>query len=149
MQLILLERVEGLGNVGDEVSVRAGYGRNFLIPQGKAAEATEANRKVFERRKAQLLAKQQNELEQAQAVAEKLAALELSMVRATSDGTHLYGSVSTADLAELINANGFDIARRNILLDTQIKTVGEHSFRIRLHPDVTASLTIKVESENH
>ncbi len=149
MQLILLERVEGLGNVGDEVSVRAGYGRNFLIPQGKAAEATEANRKVFERRKAQLLAKQQNELEQAQAVAEKLAALELSMVRATSDGTHLYGSVSTADLAELINANGFDIARRNILLDAQIKTVGEHSFRIRLHPDVTASLTIKVESENH
>ncbi len=149
MQLILLERVEGLGNVGDEVSVRAGYGRNFLIPQGKAAEATEANRKVFERRKAQLLAKQQNELEQAQAEAEKLAALELSMLCATSDGTHLYGSVSTADLAELINANGFDIARRNILLDAQIKTVGEHSFRIRLHPDVTASLTIKVESENH
>ncbi len=149
MQLILLERVEGLGNVGDEVSVRAGYGRNFLIPQGKAAEATDANRKIFERRKAQLLAKQQNELEQAQAVAEKLAALELSMVRATSDGTHLYGSVSTADLAELINANGFDIARRNILLDDQIKAVGEHPFRIRLHPDVTAALTIKVESENH
>jgi len=149
MQLILLERVEGLGNVGDEVSVRAGYGRNFLIPQGKAAEATDANRKIFERRKAQLLAKQQSELEQAQAVADKLAELELSMVRATSDGTHLYGSVSTADLAELINASGFDIVRRNILLDDQIKTVGEHQFRIRLHPDVTATLTIKVESENH
>jgi len=149
MQLILLERVEGLGNVGDEVTVRPGYGRNYLIPQGKATPATEANRKLFERRKAQLLAKQQQELERAQGVAERMAALELSLLRATSDGKHLYGSVSTAELAELVNAHGFDIARRNILIDEPIKTVGEHAFRIRLHPDVTATLTVKVESENH
>ncbi|RMH59915.1 MAG: 50S ribosomal protein L9 [Zetaproteobacteria bacterium] len=149
MQLILLERVEGLGNVGDEVTVRPGYGRNYLIPQGKATLATEANRKLFERRKAQLLAKQQQELEQAQGVAERLAALELSLYRATSDGKHLYGSVSTAELADLVNAQGFNIARRNILIDEPIKTVGEHSFRIRLHPDVTATLSVKVESENH
>ncbi len=149
MQLILLERVEGLGNVGDVVNVRPGYGRNYLIPQGKAALATEANRKVFERRKAQLLAKQQAELEKAKTVAEKLSELDLSLVRATSDGKHLYGSVSTGDLAELVNAHGYDIARRNIILDEQIKTVGEHHFRIRLHPDVTAELSVKVESESH
>ena len=149
MQLILLERVEGLGNVGDIVNVRPGYGRNYLIPQGKAALATEANRKVFERRKAQLLAKQQEELERAQAVANQLAELELSLTRATSDGKHLYGSVTTGELAELVNAHGHAIERRNIILDEQIKTVGTHRFRIRLHPDVTAELTIKVSSENH
>jgi large subunit ribosomal protein L9 len=149
MQLILLERVEGLGNVGDEVSVRPGYGRNFLIPQGKATLASAGNRKVFERQRAQLEAKQMDILSLAKAEAEKLADLNLEVVRATSDGKHLYGSVGTSDLAELLNENGHTIARRNILLDTQIKVVGEHNFRVRLHPDVTADLTIKVESESN
>lgn len=149
MQLILLERVEGLGNVGDEVSVRPGYGRNYLIPNGKAALATDGNRRVFERRRAQLEAKQAESLAAAQAEAEKMAGLTLEVVRATSDGKYLYGSVSTHELAELVAENGYAVERRNILLDDQIKMVGEHPFRVRLHPDVTAELTITVKSEQH
>jgi len=148
MQLILLERVEGLGNVGDEVAVRPGYGRNFLIPQGKAIIANEGNRNLFERRRAVLEAKHHTELEAAQAEAGKLAGINLSVVRATSDGEHLYGSVTTNELAELLTEAGHTTARRNILLDEQIKTVGDHPFRVRLHPDVTADLTIKVEAES-
>ena len=149
MQLILLERVAGLGNVSDEVSVRPGYGRNFLIPQGKATEANNGNRKTFERRRAQLESKQQEVLAAAKSEAEKLSGLSLELVRATSDGQHLYGSVSTHDLAELLNENGHNLERSNILLDAQIKEIGEHAFRVRLHPDVTADLTLKVESEKH
>lgn len=148
MQLILLERVEGLGNVGDEVAVRPGYGRNFLIPQGKAIVANDGNRNLFERRRAVLEAKQQTELQAAEAEATKLAGVEISVVRATSDGENLYGSVTTNELAELLTEAGHATARRNILLDEQIKTVGEHPFRVRLHPDVTADLTIKVEAES-
>ncbi len=147
MQLILLERVEGLGNVGDEVQVRAGYGRNFLLPQGKAIEATEGNRRIFERRRAILEARQQDELQKAQAMADKLAGLDLSITRAASDGEHLYGSVSTTDLAELLKQAGYNVERRHVILDEQVKTVGAHRFRVRLHPDVTATLTIRVEAE--
>jgi len=149
MQLILLERVEGLGNVGDEVNVRPGYGRNFLLPQGKANVANSGNRKVFERRRAILEQKQKDVLAEAQTQATKLEDLSLEVVLATSDGTHLYGSVGTNELAELLNANDFKVERRNILVDEQIKVVGDHSFRVRLHPDVTADLSIKVESEKH
>jgi len=148
MQLILLERVEGLGNVGDEVTVRPGYGRNYLLPQGKAQLATDANRKVFERRREQLESKQRNALEQAQAVADKLKTLALSISRATSDNVHLYGSVSTHELADLLVENGFDVERRQVMVDEAIKAVGEHVFRVRLHPDVTAELSLTVESEH-
>lgn len=148
MQLILLERVEGLGNVGSEVTVRAGYGRNFLVPQGKAIIATEGNRNLFERRRAILEARQMSALEEAEADAAKLSGVELSIVRSTSDGEHLYGSVTTNELAELLTEAGHATARRNILLDEQIKSVGEHPFRVRLHPDVTAEMTIKVESQS-
>lgn len=148
MQLILLERVEGLGNVGDEVAVRPGYGRNFLIPQGKGIVANEGNRNLFERRRAGLEAKHQTELQAAQAEAGKLAGVELTVVRATSDGESLYGSVTTNEIAELLTKAGHATARRSILLDEQIKSVGDHPFRVRLHPDVTADLSIKVEAEN-
>ncbi len=148
MQLILLERVEGLGNVGDEVSVRPGYGRNFLIPQGKAIVANDGNRNLFERRRAVLEAKHESELKAAQAEADKLAGVEIAVVRATSDGENLYGSVSTSELADLLTEAGYPTARRNIILDEQIKSIGEHPFRVRLHPDVTADLTIKVEAES-
>jgi len=148
MQLILLERVEGLGNVGDAVNVKPGYGRNFLLPQEKAIIANDGNRKLFERRRSVLEAKHQDELAKAQATAAKLAELELSVIRATSDGTSLYGSVTTNDLAGLLGESGYEVARRFILLDDQIKVVGEHGFRVRLHPDVTADMSIKVEAES-
>ncbi len=149
MQLILLERVEGLGNVGDEVNVRPGYGRNYLLPQGKAAISDAGNRKIFERRRALLESKQAELLAAAQAEAAKLEELKLEVVLATSDGKHLYGSVGAAELAALINEHGFSVERRNILQDEHIKVVGEHSFRVRLHPDVTATLNITVSSEQH
>lgn len=148
MQLILLERVEGLGNVGDEVRVRPGYGRNFLLPKKKAVVANAANRKTFERQRQLLEDRQRDELSRAQQQAGKLAELKLGITRATSDGEHLYGSVTTTDLVELLHAAGYAIERRHIIVDDQIKTVGEHAFRVRLHPDVTADLTVKVESES-
>ena len=149
MQLILLERVEGLGNVGDEVSVRPGYGRNFLLPQGKAAIADAGNRKVFERRRDLLESKQTDVLAAAKIEAGKLEGLALEVVLATSDGKHLYGSVGAAELVALLKDNDFTVERRNILQDEHIKEVGEHAFRVRLHPDVTASLSITVTSEQH
>jgi len=148
MQLILLERVEGLGNVGDEVGVRPGYGRNFLLPQGKAELANDANRKVFERRRELLEANQRTVLEKAQALATKLLGLTLNITRATSDGEHLYGSVSTHELADLLAENGHSVERRQVIVDEAIKVVGDHAFRVRLHPDVTADLTLTIESEN-
>ena len=148
MQLILLERIEGLGNVGDEVKVRTGYGRNYLLPQGKAVEASDANRKVFERRRKELENRQQDELQKAQSLASQMAALTLVVSRSASDGQHLYGSVSAHDIAELLASQGFKVATRQILVDETIKTVGDHGFRVRLHPDVTVELSIKVEAEH-
>jgi large subunit ribosomal protein L9 len=147
MELILLESVEGLGNVGDEVKVRDGYGRNFLLPQNKAVAADASNRKVFERRRTVLEEQQRTVLESAQAEAEKMATLNLTVVRATSDGKHLYGSIGANELAELIKAEGYDIARRDILQDSPVKEVGEQEFRVRLHPDVMATIKIVVEAE--
>ena len=148
MELILLERIERLGNVGDIVTVRAGYGRNYLLPQEKAIVANAANRKLFERRRALLEAKQRTALEQAQAQAETLAKMELSITRSTSDGSHLYGSISTNDLAALITEQGQEVSRRDILIDEHIRTVGTHSFRVRLHPDVVATISLQIEAEN-
>jgi len=148
MELILLERIERLGNVGDVVTVRAGYGRNYLLPQEKAIAANSANRKVFERRRALLEAKQHNALEKAQAQAKALAELELTISRSTSDGSHLYGSISTADLAALITEKGEAVSRRDILMDEHIRTIGTHDFRVRLHPDVVATLALTIEAEN-
>ena len=148
MELILLERIERLGNVGDVVHVKAGYGRNFLLPQGKAIAANAANRKKFERQRAQLEAKQHNALEAAQAQAEMLSAIALHVTRATSDGPHLYGAISTPDLAPLLSEQGQNISRRTILVDEAIRTVGEHDFRIRLHPDVVAEMRLTVEPTN-
>jgi large subunit ribosomal protein L9 len=148
MQLILLERIARLGNVGDEVKVRPGFARNYLLPQGKAVTATEANRKVFERRRQELEAKQQDELQQAKAVADKMSGLSLVVARSASDGQHLYGSVSPHEIAELLEANGCPVSTRQVLMDEAIKTVGDHAFRVRLHPDVTVELSIKVEAEH-
>ncbi|MDQ6951580.1 MAG: 50S ribosomal protein L9 [Mariprofundales bacterium] len=148
MELILLERIERLGNVGDVVNVKAGYGRNFLLPQGKAITANVANRKVFERQRVQLEAKHQSVLEQAKAQAVALAALTLTSTRATSDGEHLYGAISTNDLASLIAEQGSEVSRRTILIDAPIRSIGVHHFRVRLHPDVVADLELTIEAAN-
>ncbi len=148
VQVILLEQIEGLGKVGDEVRVRAGYARNFLLPKKKALLATEANRRVFARKREELERAQAEAKAQAQELARKLEGIDLVVRRATSDGEHLYGSVSVADLAELLQAEGFAIKRTQIILDAPIKTVGTHTFRVRLHPEVVAELSVRVESEH-
>ncbi len=148
MQLILLERVDGLGNVGAEVNVKPGYARNYLLPRNKAVIANEANRKVFERRRAELEARHRSELEKAQAQAEEMEKLDLSVVMATSDGQHLYGSVGQHDIVALLAEKGYEVLRRNVLLPQHLKVVGEHEFQVRLHPDVVARMRIRIEAED-
>lgn len=148
MQLILLERIEGLGNVGSEVNVKPGFARNYLLPQEKAIVASAGNRKVFERRRAVLEAKHHNALEKAQAQAASMANVELKVVRATSDSQHLYGSVSEHDLVALLAEKGQEVLRRHVILEAHIKEVGDYTFQIRLHPDVVADMRITVEAEN-
>src|SRR5512143_706530 len=127
MQVILLERIGRLGQMGDVVTVKDGFARNFLLPQGKALRATEANRKRFERDKAQLEARD----------------LELKTEAAAVSG-QLDGSVSTRDIAAVITEGGFSIERRQVLLDRPIKTLGVHQLRIALHPEVTPHVTVNV-----
>ena len=148
MQVILLEQVEGLGKVGDEVRVRAGYARNYLLPKHKALAATEANRKVFARKREQLEQAQAEARARAEELARRMQDAELVVRRATSDGEHLYGSVTVSDLVELLAAQGFTVKRADVILDAPIKTVGTHRFRVRLHPEVVAELAVRVESEH-
>ncbi len=148
MQLILLERVEGLGNVGSEVSVKPGYARNYLLPTKKAVIANDGNRRVFERRRRMLEARHQSELEKARSKATEMEQLELSVVVATSDGQHLYGSVGEHDIVALMAEKGYDVLRRDVLLEQHLKVVGEHEFQVRLHPDVVANMRIRVEAED-
>jgi large subunit ribosomal protein L9 len=144
MQVILLERVGRLGQMGDVVTVKDGFARNFLLPQGKALRATEANRKRFEREKAQLEARDLELKTEAEAVSGKLDGKSFIIIRQAGDSGQLYGSVSTRDIAEVITEGGFSIERRQVMLDRPIKTLGLHVLRIALHPEVTPHVTINV-----
>jgi large subunit ribosomal protein L9 len=144
MQVILLERIGRLGQMGDVVTVKDGYARNFLLPQGKALRATEANRKRFEREKAQLEARNLELKTEAEAVSRKLDGQSFIIIRQAGDSGQLYGSVSTRDIAEALTAGGFSIERRQVMLDRPIKTLGLHEIRIALHPEVTPRVTINV-----
>ena len=145
MQVILLERIGRLGQMGDVVTVKDGFARNFLLPQGKALRATEANRKRFERERAQLEAR---DLELKSEAARPCPAS--STARASSSSAkpairgQLYGSVSTRDIAAAITEGGFSIERRQVLLDRPIKTLGVHDVRIALHAEVVPHVTINV-----
>jgi large subunit ribosomal protein L9 len=144
MQVILLERVGRLGQMGDVVTVKDGFARNFLLPQGKALRATEANRKRFERDKAQLEARDLELKTEAEAVSGKLAGRSFVIIRQAGDSGQLYGSVSTRDIAGVITEGGFSIERRQVMLDRPIKTLGVHELRIALHPEVMPHVTINV-----
>ena len=142
MDVILLERVEKLGQIGDVVSVKAGYARNFLLPRKKALRSNEANRKVFERNRAQIEA--DNAARRATAVddAKGIDGKTVTLIRQASNVGQLYGSVSARDLAEALEADGAKLARNQIVLDRPIKALGLHEVKIALHPEV--SVTIKV-----
>ena len=147
MQIILLEKVTNLGNLGDIVKVKDGYARNFLIPQKKARRATPAVLKEFEERRAELEKLAAEKLAAAQAIFEKLNGLTVEIARKTSMDGRLFGSVGNADIAEALNAADFDIHRAAIRLSAgPLKAVGEYSIPVVLHTDVLANVTVNVVS---
>jgi large subunit ribosomal protein L9 len=144
MQIILLERIGGLGQMGDVVKVRDGYARNYLLPKKKALRATKDNLVHFERERAQLEAHNLEQKKEAEAVAVKLNGKSFIVIRQASEARQLYGSVSTRDISDLVSAGGFTIVRTQVQLDRPIKTLGQHMVRIQLHPEVSASVAINV-----
>jgi large subunit ribosomal protein L9 len=144
MDVILLERIAKLGQMGDEVRVRDGYARNFLLPQGKALRATEANRKRFESERTQLEARNLERRGEAEAIAVKLDGQSFVVVRQAGETGQLYGSVSTRDLTEILDEAGFKVSRNQVELTQPIKTIGLHKVAIALHPDVESAITVNV-----
>jgi len=144
MQVILLERIGRLGQMGDVVTVKDGFARNFLLPHGKALRATKANRERFEKERAQLEARNLELKSEAEAVAAKLQGKSFIVLRQAGDSGQLYGSVATRDIAAVVSEGGFSIERRQVLLDRPIKTLGLHDVRIGLHAEVEPHVTINV-----
>jgi large subunit ribosomal protein L9 len=144
MQVILLERIGRLGQMGDVVNVKDGYARNFLLPQKKALRATEENKKRFESNRAQLEARNLELKKEAEAVATKLEGQSFTAIRQAGDTGQLYGSVTARDLVEIITAGGFSIDRRQVVLDKPIKTLGIHAARVALHPEVIVGVSLNV-----
>jgi len=144
MDVILLERIEKLGSIGDVVKVKNGYARNFLLPRGKALRANESNRKVFEANRATIEA--QNDERRAAAVEEskKVDGARIQLIRQASNAGQLYGSVSARDLAEALEAQGHKIAKNQIVLDKPIKAIGVQDVRIALHPEVSVTISVNV-----
>ncbi|PQO22428.1 50S ribosomal protein L9 [Rhodobacteraceae bacterium WD3A24] len=144
MQVILLERVAKLGQMGDVVTVKDGHARNFLLPQGKALRASESNIKAFEDQKAQLEARNLEQRKEAERVAARLDGETFVVIRAASDSGALYGSVSTRDIAEAVSTGGTDVERRQVVLNAPIKTLGLHEVSVVLHPEVSVTVGINV-----
>lgn len=144
MEVILLERVARLGQIGDSVRVKDGYARNFLLPRGKALRATEANKKRFENQRAQLEARNLELRKEAEAVGEKLDGQAFVLIRQAGESGVLYGSVAARDVAEALTAGGFSVNRQQIVLHTPIKSLGLHSIPVALHPEVEVSVTLNV-----
>jgi len=144
MEIILLERIGRLGQIGDVVTVKDGYARNFLLPQGKALRATQSNRAHFESERAQLEARDLDRKTEAEAVAEKLGGESFIVIRQAGDNGQLYGSVSTRDIATAVTEGGFSIERRQVQLDKPIKTLGLHDVRIALHGEVVPTVIVNV-----
>jgi large subunit ribosomal protein L9 len=144
MQVILLERIGRLGQMGDVVKVRPGFARNFLLPQGKALRATEENMQHFEKQRTQLEATNLQRKQEAEAVAGKLNGKRFTVIRQAGDTGQLYGSVSTRDVADAVTAGGFTIDRVQVLLDRPIKNLGLHDVRVSLHPEVEIKIAVNV-----
>lgn len=144
MEVILLERVAKLGQIGDVVRVRDGYGRNFLLPNGKALRATKENRARFEKMKSQLEARNLELKTEASAVAAKLDGQKVVILRQAGETGQLYGSVSTRDIASAFTADGFTVDRQQIVLNHPIKTIGLHVLPVTLHPEVEVKVNVVV-----
>ncbi|MCG8509100.1 MAG: 50S ribosomal protein L9 [Rhodospirillales bacterium] len=144
MEVILLERIERLGQMGDVVNVKPGYARNFLLPQKKAMRATEENRRVFEEQRAQLEAANLERRAEAEAVAEKMDGLSVTLIRQAGEAGQLYGSVSARDVADAATEAGFTIEKQQVKLAPPIKSVGIHGVRVDLHPEVSVIVKANV-----
>lgn len=148
MQVILLEKVVNLGNLGDVVRVKDGYGRNYLIPQGKAKRATEANKAEFSARRAELEKQQAEQLAAAQARGEKLNGFNLRVTQKAGVDGRLFGSVTNGDIAEQLTAQGFEVAKSEVRMpEGPLKTIGDHNVSIALHHDVVVDITVSVTGE--
>lgn len=146
MELILLEKVKNLGDLGDTVKVKSGYGRNYLLPQGKALPATENNRKVFEERKAELLKKAQDSISAAKMRAAKLAGAVVKVQALAADEGKLYGSVGPADIARAAEEQGLDLRKSEIdMPDGVIRLIGTYNVVARLHTEVEVAITVVIE----
>ncbi len=144
MKVILLERVERLGSLGDLVTVKDGFARNFLLPRAKALRASSANLKVFESRRGELEASNAKARDAAAKSGDKLDGSTYVMIRQAGESGHLYGSVSGRDVAEAVNAEGGKVERQMVVLDKPIKALGIHPVRIRLHPEVAITVNINI-----
>ena len=144
MKVILLERVGRTGNIGDEVSVKDGFARNFLLPQGKALRATEANRKRFERDRADIEKRNQERREAAAGIAEGLNGHTVVMIRQAGETGQLYGSVASRDVADALASDGFSVSRSQVDLATPIKTIGVHEVSLHLHAEVAVTIKVNV-----
>ena len=144
MDVILLERVHNLGQIGDVVKVKPGYARNFLLPMRKALRATEANKAKFESQRAQIEAMNLEKRSEAEKVKDKVDGIKVVLIRQAGETGQLFGSVNARDLAEAVTAAGFTIDRRQVILDHPIKTLGLHPIRVALHPEVVVSVTANV-----
>jgi large subunit ribosomal protein L9 len=144
MQVILLERIGRLGQMGDVVNVKNGYARNFLLPQKKALRASEENLARFQKDRAQLEARDLELKKEAEAVAAKLGGKSFVVIRQAGDTGQLYGSVTPRDIAETVTAGGFSVDRRQMVLDRPIKTLGVHPTKVALHPEVIVQISLNV-----
>ena len=144
MQVILMERIEKLGQMGEVVTVKPGYARNYLLPQGKARRATKENFALFEQQRVQLEAENLERREEAEKVGAKIDGLKVTLIRQAGESGQLYGSVNARNLAEAVTEAGFTITHDQVSRDHAIKTLGLHPVKIRLHPEVSATITANV-----
>ena len=144
MEIILLQKINKLGNIGDTVKVKPGFGRNFLIPSGKALRATQENKKIFENTKTKLLEENKEAIEKAKKTRAEVESLNLVVVRSASDTGMLYGSVTTRDISKLIDEQGVTLSRKQISLENPIKELGIFNLRVILHPEVETKIELRV-----
>ncbi len=144
MDIILLERVENLGSIGDVVTVKNGYARNFLLPNKKALRANAANKKVFEANRQQIEADNETKRKEAEAASGNVDGKQIVLIRASSASGQLYGSVSVRDIVEALNADGAEVEKSMVILEKPIKTLGVFDVRIRLHPEVSVTIQANV-----
>jgi large subunit ribosomal protein L9 len=147
MEVILREHVDNLGKRGEIVKVADGYARNYLLPRNLALPATDANRKHVERERKIVEGREAQERSQAEGIASKLAALEIVITRRVGETDQLYGSVTSADIAESLKAKGFEVDRRKLILPEPIKAIGDHEVPLKLHREVTVPLKVRVLKE--